>query len=109
MGPRRLDPRQAYKPLDVGNGIVSGYLTRGGLQVIRLSAPAATRFVATWTGAMHLRRAAYTQLTPGGSLPQIAERTTTGRDERGMWLADEELELALGIVTPAPLTLAAGA
>ena len=31
MRPTRLDPRKAYKPLDVGNGIVSGSVTPGGL------------------------------------------------------------------------------
>ncbi|HKY50342.1 MAG TPA: hypothetical protein VJP45_03715, partial [Candidatus Limnocylindria bacterium] len=31
MRPTRLDPRKPYKPLDVGNGIVSGSVTPGGL------------------------------------------------------------------------------
>src|SRR5687768_11353788 len=31
MRPTRLDPRKSYKPLDVGNGIVSGSVTPGGL------------------------------------------------------------------------------
>jgi hypothetical protein len=31
MRPTRLDPRKSYKPLDVGNGIVSGTVTPGGL------------------------------------------------------------------------------
>src|SRR6476646_3302402 len=30
MPPRRLDPQAPYKPLDVGNGVVSGYLTPSG-------------------------------------------------------------------------------
>ena len=196
----RLDPRRPYKPLDIGNGIVSGYLTAGGrwlelgiahrrhgrvvvsdtpsfipaathdqqavrayraalastgragfgldalgpggraslqddsfpgnirtraglhiavtsfapqgrrgaAQVIRLRAESPTRFAPAWTGTMFLRRAAYTQLTPGGPLPAVEERPTTGRDERGAWIADEGLEVACGIVTPAPLTLAPG-
>src|SRR5206468_2604420 len=196
----RLDPRRPYKPLDIGNGIVSGYLTAGGrwlelgiahrrhgrvvvsdtpsfipaathdqqavrayraalastgragfgldalgpggraslqddsfpgniriraglhiavtsfapqgrrgaAQVIRLRAESPTRFAPAWTGTMFLHRAAYTQLTPGGPLPAVEERPTTGRDERGAWIADEGLEVACGIVTPAPLTLAPG-
>ena len=31
MRPTRLDPHKPYKPLDVGNGIVSGSVTSGGL------------------------------------------------------------------------------
>jgi hypothetical protein len=31
MRPTRLDPRKPYKPLDVGNGIVSGSVSPGGL------------------------------------------------------------------------------
>ncbi|MGH7337893.1 MAG: hypothetical protein ACREI7_09960, partial [Myxococcota bacterium] len=31
MRPTRLDPRKPYKPLDIGNGIVSGTVTPGGL------------------------------------------------------------------------------
>src|SRR5687768_14427729 len=31
MRPTRLDPHKPYKPLDVGNGIVSGSVTPGGL------------------------------------------------------------------------------
>jgi hypothetical protein len=31
MRPTRLDPHKSYKPLDVGNGIVSGSVTPGGL------------------------------------------------------------------------------
>src|SRR6266702_5698323 len=30
LGPTRLDPRRSYKPLDVGNGIVSGTVTPSG-------------------------------------------------------------------------------
>lgn len=80
----------------------------GVLQVIRLSASAATRFVPRWTGDMHVRRAAYTQLTPGGPLPVLEERPDSGRDARGMWIGDASLGIACGIITPAPLTLAAG-
>ena len=200
MPPRRLDPRAPYKPLDVGNGIVSGYLDpsgrwleigiahrhhgrvvvsdtsafsgdardqpaarayrrglasrdragfgldalatggraslledslptvvharaalrleatafapagrRGVVQVVRILARRAVRFEPAWTGEMFLRRAAYTQLTPGGALPSIDERSRSGRDERGLWIMDEGLETAVGIVVPAPLTIAAGA
>ena len=199
MPPRRLDPRAPYKPLDIGNGIVSGSVTpggrwlelgiahrhhgrvvisdtrafarspddqdavrayraalastdrrgfgldvlgkggrasliedsfprntrtlhgldievtsfapsdrRGAAQVIRLTASEPTRFAPNWLGSMYLRRAAYTQLTPGGALPAVEERTTSGRDARGMWLADEGLETACGIVVPAPLSLGPG-
>ena len=200
MPRRRLDPRAPYKPVDVGNGFVSGYLTPGGrflelgiphrvhgrvvlsdtpafvdpathdqaavrayrtalasprragfgldalgpggraslvedtfphnertqrglhiavtsfapadragvVQVVRLAASAATRFASAWTGEMHLRRAAYTQLTQGGPLPAVDMRSASGRDARGVWIGDAALEIACGIVTPAPLTLAAG-
>ena len=201
MPPRRLDPRAPYKPLDVGNGIVSGYLSpsgrwleigiahrdhgrvvlsdtpaleeskardqgavrayrrslasrdragfglgalatggraslledslptvvharaalrleatafapagrRGVVQVVRILARRAVRFEPAWTGEIFLRRAAYTQLTPGGALPSIDERPRSGRDERGLWIMDEGLETAVGIVVPAPVTIAAGA
>ena len=78
---------------------------RGAAQVIRIIATAPTRFAPAWTGEMLLRRAAYTQLTPGGPLPALEEKPTTGRDERGAWIADGALEIACGIVTPASLTL----
>ena len=197
----RLDPRRPHKPLDVGNGIVSGFLTpagrwlelgmahprhgrivvsaapsfaqgevhdqpaarayraalaserqagfgldtfttggraylvedsfplavharkdlnvettafappgrRGASQVIRVTAKRDTRFAPAWTGSMHLRRAAYTQLTPGGPLPTVVERPASGRDERGLWIVDEGLDAAVGIVVPSPVTIAAGA
>ena len=200
MAMRRLDPQRPYKPLDVGNGFVSGYLTPGGrflelgiphrvhgrvvisdtpafvhgeshdqpavrayraalasprrkgfgldalgpggraslledsfprnartqrglqievtsfapperagvLQVIRLVAKEQTRFAPAWTGEMHVRRAAYTQITPGGPLPPVEERPATGRDARGVWIGDASIEIACGIVTPAPLTLGEG-
>ena len=200
MPPRRLDPQAPYKPLDVGNGIVSGYLTpsgrwleigiahrhqgrvvvsdtatfsgdardqgavrayrrwlasgaragfglgalatggraslledslpmvvharaalrleatafapagrRGVVQVVRIRARRATRFEPAWTGEIFLRRAAYTQLTPGGVLPSVDEQTRSGRDERGLWSVHDGLETAVGIIVPAPVTIAAGA
>ena len=80
----------------------------GVLQVLRLAATAPTRFAPRWTGVMHVRRAEYTQLTPGGRLPDVEERNESGRDARGTWVGDRSLDIACGIVTPAPLTIAAG-
>jgi hypothetical protein len=57
---------------------------------------------------MRIRRAEYTQLTEGGRLPEVEERPESGRDARGIWIGDRTLEIACGIITPAPLTLAAG-
>ena len=79
------------------------------MQVLRIRGAAGLRFEPAWTGQMFLRRAAYTQLTLGGALPSIDERPVSGRDERGLWIMDEGLETAVGIVVPAPLTIAAGA
>jgi hypothetical protein len=82
---------------------------RGAAQLIRVTAKRDTRFAPAWTGAMHLRRAAFTQLTPGGPLPAAAEHPAFGRDERGLWIVDEGLEAAVGVVVPLPVTVAAGA
>jgi hypothetical protein len=81
---------------------------RGAAQLIRVAAERDARFAPAWTGTMHLRRAAYTQLTPGGPLPMTEERPASGRDERGPWIVDEGLDAAVGIVVPSPVTIAAG-
>lgn len=81
---------------------------RGAAQVIRVTAKRDTQFAPAWTGMMHLRRAAYTQLTPGGPLPPVEERPASGRDERGSWIVDEGLDAAVGVVMPSPVTIAAG-
>jgi hypothetical protein len=82
---------------------------RAVVQVVRITAKRDLRFAPAWTGAMHLRRAAYTQLTPGGPLPGVAEAPASGRDERGLWIVDEALDAAVGVVVPSPVTIAARA
>lgn len=82
---------------------------RGAVQLVRITAKREMRFGPLWTGAMHFRRAAYTQLTPGGPLPAVSETPASGRDERGLWIVDEALDAAVGVVVPSPVTIAAGA
>jgi hypothetical protein len=81
---------------------------RGVAQVIRVTTSRELRFAPTWSGTMVLRRAAYTQLTEGGALPAVDERPRSGRDARGIWIADDALEVAVGIVVPSPFTMRAG-
>ncbi len=75
---------------------------RGALQIVRVAARAKPTYTLTdWQGTMRLARAAYTQLTPGGALPQALERTTFGEDGRLVWIDDRELRAAAAIALPA--------
>ena len=201
MRPTHLDPRKPYKPLDIGNGIVSGILTTGGrwlslgvehpvhgrvvltdvadlpeerrldqpavrayraelasasragfglallsggadaflvedslplavhdradarievlsfapagrrgaVQIVRVAArEEAIGLAFEWTGEMRLRRASYTQLTPGGALPPTRSRPLIGRDSRLIWIDDRELGAAAAIAIPADAQIPAG-
>src|SRR2546430_1310421 len=68
LSARALDPRKPYKPLDVGNGIVSGTLTPGG----------------RWL-SLGLARAEYTQLTAGGALPDGHSHNRISMHQRSDW------------------------
>ncbi|HET7699406.1 MAG TPA: glycoside hydrolase family 125 protein [Candidatus Limnocylindria bacterium] len=55
-----------------------------------------------WTGTLRLGRAAYTQLTRGGPLPEVEERPLRGADGRTVWVVDETLGAAVAIAPPDP-------
>ena len=67
---------------------------RGALQIARVSGASIDL---SSTGAPRLSRAAYTQLTPGGSLPAVQEQPRTGVEDGVIWVADEALGAAAAI------------
>ncbi|HUQ42027.1 MAG TPA: hypothetical protein VM052_05975, partial [Candidatus Limnocylindrales bacterium] len=82
---------------------------RGAAQVLRIDARRDMRIEPAWTGTMRLARAAYTQLTPGGALPDAEEHPILGHDGRVLWIADEGLGVAVAVALPPPLEIPAGA
>lgn len=82
---------------------------RGALQIVRVAAHDETIGVGIeWEGKMHLDRAAYAQLTPGGALPPARSNTTTGQDGQLIWLDDRELGASAAIALPTPAQVPAG-
>ncbi len=80
----------------------------GAVQVIRIAARGVPfDFDAAWTGATLFRRAAYTELTEGGPLPPVPERSRSGGDRVVRWFEDPELGAA-AIALPAPARVAPG-
>ena len=78
---------------------------RGAVQIARVSGDAN---VLSSTGTPRLSRAAYTQLTPGGALPPVAEQPRTGAEDGVIWIADDALEAAaaIALANPAEATVA---
>src|SRR4029079_1487667 len=63
----------ARKDLLIETTVFAPHGRRGAGQIVRITTRRAGAFAPAWTGAMHLRRAVYTQLTPGGPLPAMGE------------------------------------
>ncbi|MEP6695202.1 MAG: hypothetical protein ABJB39_11225, partial [Chloroflexota bacterium] len=82
---------------------------RGALQVVRVAARDENIGVGIeWQGKMRLARAAYSQLTPGGALPEAPSNMTTGEDGQLIWFDDRDLGAAAAIALPAHATVPAG-
>jgi hypothetical protein len=82
---------------------------RGAVQLVTLSFDRDTAVTLEWTGRMRLARAAYTQLTPGGPLPEVDEHPRLERADGVLSLADETLGAAVAIALPADVVVPAGA
>ncbi|MEO8631959.1 MAG: glycoside hydrolase family 125 protein [Chloroflexota bacterium] len=82
---------------------------RGALQIVRVAAYDEDIAVGIeWQGKMRLARAAYTQLTPGGPLPAVGSKTTTGDDGQLIWFDDRELGASAAIALPTHANVPAG-
>ncbi len=82
---------------------------QGALQIVRFAARDTTVAVGIeWQGEMRLARAAYTQLTPGGALPEARSNTTGGENGQLIWFDDRELGASAAIALPPPAQVPAG-
>jgi hypothetical protein len=82
---------------------------RGALQIVRVAAHDKDIAVGiAWQGKMRLARAAYTQLTPGGSLPAVASNMTSGEDGQLLWFDDRNLGASAAIALPTHANVPAG-
>ena len=81
----------------------------GAVQVVRVAARDEELEVSIgWDGDVRLARAEYTQLTPGGPLPPVAEEPISGVDGRVLWIEDRGLGAAAAIALPASVVVPAG-
>ena len=80
----------------------------GIVQMVRIEARRAFRFDADWTGSPRLARAAYTQLTAGGSLGSADEDALVGRAGNVLFIEDRALRMCAAIALPPARVVPAG-
>jgi hypothetical protein len=79
----------------------------GAVQLLRMSAR--SNIVGpSWSGAMRLARAEYTQLTAGDALPPASSAYASGMNNTVFWIDDRALGAAAAVAQSDPLVVAAG-